>query len=459
MGDTDKVKIAETWWPVALGLLFLSIPSLAAATELGYGLGYSAVHSDNMALSSTNPQADWLNIGKGKLALEENDLQDFSARLYSTLEYDDYQHHIFGNQTLFTLNSAATWMIKPRTLSWTAEDYYGQVPIIPFATATPNNIQNVNVFTTGPNIFIPLDPLNSLELGARYDNFHAGVANNNSNRGGAFAGWLYQLSPITVLSLNYHGVHAHYTQNISTTGYNRQDLFLRVDTHLQESAWIADLGGTWLNQAGTRNVNGIYARLLAAQQLTESSTVDVTAMSMITDTEDAILSAESVGGIASGTTVGTDIYRQDSVSATYTYNMGDSTDSINLFDQKLKYYTAPLDQEQTGGNIQVGYRLSGTLFGSIFGGYARSRFYESSVINRIGQEGVRLTYEARPNIFLGLEGQTTRQQSNAAANSYSEDRIVLSVSYYSNFAFVNAGSVTPSLMQQDNIARDIMYSR
>ncbi|MHB8257509.1 MAG: hypothetical protein ACYDHY_03285 [Acidiferrobacterales bacterium] len=463
MGATEKGEYCRTWWPTALGLLVFSIPTLSAATELGYGLGYSAVHSNNMALSSTDPRADWLNVAKGKLAWQENNLRNFSARVYSQLEYDDYQHQVFSNQTLFTLNSAATWMIKPQSLSWTAEDYYGQVPIIPFATITPNNIQNVNVFTTGPNVLVHVDPLNTLAFGARYDNFHAGVANNNSNRVGGFVGWLYQYSPITVFSLNYHGEHTKYTQNVAVSGYSRQDLFLRMNTHLQDTAWIADLGGTWLNQrlnqTGRGNVNGVYARLLASHRLTERSTVDVTAMSAITDTEDAILSAEAVGGIASGTTVGTDIYRQDSVSATYTYSRGYSTDSVNLFDQKLKYYTAPLDQQQTGADVQLGYRLSGMLLGNIFGSYVRSRFYESSVINRIGQEGAGLTYEARPNIFLGLEGQVTRQRSNAAANSYSEKRIVLSISYYSNFAFVNAGNVVPSLMEQDNIARDIMYSR
>ena len=459
MGDADKGEYCRTWWLTALGLLFFSIPTVSAATELGYGLGYSAVHSNNMALSSTDPRADWLNIAKGKLALQENDLQNFSARVYSQLEYDDYQHQVFSNQTLFTLNSAATWMIKPQSLSWTAEDYYGQVPIIPFATVTPNNIQNVNVFTTGPNMLVRMDPLNTLAFGARYDNFHAGVANNNSNRVGGFVGWLYQYSPVTVFSLNYHGTHAKYTQNVAASGYNRQDLFLRMNTHLQETAWVADLGGTWLNQTGPGSVNGVYARLLASHRLTESSTVGVTAMSTITDTEDAILSAETVGGISGGISVGTDIYRQDSVSTTYTYSAGYSTDSISLFDQKLKYYTAPLDQLQTGAGVQMGYQFSGTLLGSIFGSYARSKFYESSVINRIGQGGARLTYEARPNIFLALEGQVTRQRSNAAANSYSENRIVLSVSYYSNFAFVNAGSVAPSLMEQDNIARDIMYSR
>ncbi len=446
-------------WRLVAAVLALLLPGVSTATEFGYGLGYSATHSNNITLSNTNPQADWLSIAKGQLALEEDGLRNFGARVYSQLEYDHYQHQIFSNQTMFTLNSAATWAMRPRVLSWTAEDYYGQVPIVPFASVTPSNMQSVNVLTTGPTALARIDPLNTLELGMRYDNFHSSVANNDSYRVGGFAGWLYQYSPVTVFSLNYHGQNARYMQNVLASGYDRQDMFLRMDTRFPTTAWVVDLGDTWLHQSVLGRVSGLYARLLMSRQITKDTALSVTAISTITDVEDQVLSAESTSGIVGGSSVGTDIYRQDSVDAAYSVAGPLGMDSVDLFDQKLKYYTSPLSQEQAGVGVQFGYQFSGTLLGSLFGGYSRTRFYDNSVINRDGNEGVGLTYEARPSIFVGLKGQISRQQSTSAANSYTEKQIVLSVSYYSNFTFVNAGTVVPPLTEQDNITRDIMYGR
>ncbi len=444
---------------VAAGLLLFSVPAVSSAVDFGYGLGYRAEHSNNMALVSANPSTDWLNVAQAEFALQELDSPNVTGRLYSKLEYDNYVHHTFDNQTLFFLNSAGTWSISPQRLTWTAEDYYGQIPINPFAVNTPNNMQNVNVFSTGPNLFLRMDPLNTLELGARYGNYHADTGSTNSNRGSAFAGWFYQLSPITVLSLNYQGEHAGYTSSAVGSGYTRNDLFARMAMRRPYGALIMDLGNTWLQQTNVADISGIYARLLASQQLTEASTVSFTATSTLTDTADTILAAQGVGAVTSGTIVGTDIYRLKHADVAYTHRRTYGTDRIRIFSERLDYYTAPLDQELTGADADMGFQLTGTLLGSIYGRYVRTRYFANSGVNRDGQEGVRLAYETRPNLFLGLEGRLTRRQSTIPGSSYSEARVILSITYYRNSELINANSGAPALIERDRIERDLLFSR
>lgn len=444
---------------VAVGLFLASIPATSSAVDYGYGLGYRAEHSDNMALTSTNPRNDWLNVAQAQFALQDVTSPNVTARIYSLLEYDDYLHNTFNDQTLFFLNSAATWFIRPQRLSWTAEDYYGQIPINPFAVNTPNNMQNVNVFSTGPNLFLRMDPLNSVELGARYGNYHAGAQNTNSDRASGFVGWFYQFSPITVFSLNYQGQNADYTSNVVSSRYTRNDLFFRMVTRRPDVALITDLGNTWLHQSETANISGVYARVLASKQLTEASSLSFTAMSTTTDTADTILAAEGTAAVTSGTIVGTDIYRLKHVDVTYTHGRAYGTDRIRLFSERLNYFTAPLDQELTGARIDLGNRLTGTLFGSVYGSYIRTKYDATSVVNRDGQEGVRFAYEMRPDWFLGLEGRRTRRLSNAPDTAYSEDRVILSITFYSNPALVTAGSGAPSLIERDPVERDLLYSR
>ncbi len=442
----------------ALGLVFFAVPTVSTAADYGYSLGYSATHSNNMALADTNRSPDWLNSAQARFAFQENELPTVTGRLYSQLERDEYANHTFDNQTLFLLNSAATWMIRPQ-FSWTGEDYYGQIPINPQATNTPNNIQNVNVFTTGPNWLLRMDPLNSLELGARYDNFHSDTGNNNSNRVSAFAGWLYQYSPITVFSLNYNAQHSAYAQNAGNSGYDRQDLFLRMNARRPYAALIMDLGNTWLKQSGPGSVTGVYARLLASRQLTETSTASLSAGSTITDTAEQILASEGVGTVAAGSIASTDTYRLTDVDANYLNSEGYVTDSIDLFYDRLKYYTAPLDQYATGTYVNLGYEFSRAFSGSVFGSYRRTLFYTGSIVNRDNTEGSQLTYRVRPNLFLGLLGQETRRRSTAVGSSYSETRVVMSITYYSNYSLITAGNVAPPLVQRDSVERELLFSR
>jgi len=447
---------------VAVGLLLFSIPAASSAVDYGYGVGYRAERSNNMALASVHPKTDWLNVTQAEFALQDTTSPDLNARLYSQVEYDNYAYNTFNNQTLFFLNSAGTWAIKPQRLSWTAEDYYGQIPINPLATNTPKNMQDVNVFSTGPNLFLRMDPLNSLELGARYGNYHTNFQSTNSNRVSGFGGWLYQYSPITVFSLNYQVQDAGYTDKVVNSRYTRHDLFLRMATRRPDAALIMDLGNVWLQQSRVHNITGVYARLLASEQVTQNSALGLTAISTITDTADTILSAQGVSAATSGTIAGTDIYRLKHVDASYTHSRAYGADTVRLFSERLEYFTAPLSQTVTGASVDLGYQLSGTLFGSVFGRYARTRYDTTGILYRDAQEGARLTYETRPDLFLGLEGRLTRRRSSDPGSSYSEARIIFSVTYYSNYLVANAGSAdsgAPPLTERDPVQRDLLYSR
>lgn len=458
MVDASSNKNSGTIQLLALGLLSLVIPGASVAADFGYGLGYSATHSDNITLANTNPKSDWINSAQAQVAWQESDLPTVTARLYSQLQYDAYARHTYGDQTYVLLNSAATWMITPQ-FSWTGEDYYGQVPINPFLSNTPNNLQNVNVFTTGPNWAVRIDPLNLLELGARYSNFHSDNGNNDSNQGAAFAGWQFQYSPITVLSLNYRAQHSTYTQIAGNAGYDRQDLFFRMVSRRRYAAFVTDIGNTWLNQTGAKHLTGVYARLLASRQLTETNTVSLSAQSAITDTAEQILSSGGVGLVSAGTIASTDVYRLDQLDWNFSHSRIIGMDNLHLYIDRLNYYTLSSDERITGGDFSLAFPFSVTFIGSIFGSYSHTLSYATSTVDRDGIEGAQLSYRARPNVFLGLLGQLRQRRSDSAGGSYNEARVVFSVNYYSNISLINSSSVAPSLIQRDAVERDLLFSR
>ncbi len=458
VNDAAEKRNNGTRQLLVLGLLSVVLPEVSMAANVGYGLSYSATHSDNITLANTNPTPDWLSSTQAQVAWQDNDTPTVAARLYSQLRFDEYARHTYDRQTYFLLNSAATWLVTP-AFSWTGEDYYGQVPINPFVSNTPNNLENVNVFTTGPNWAVQMDPLNTLELGARYSNFYSDTGANGSNQGAAFAGWLFKFSPITVLSLNYHAQHSTYTQVAGNAGYDRQDLFFRAITRRPYAALVTDLGNTWLNQTGAQRLSGVYGRLLASRQLTEANTFSLSAQSTLTDTTEQVLSAGGVGLVNTGTIATTDVYRQDQLDVIFSHLRSYGLDSLHFYSYRMNYYTAPLDEKITGGDATLAFPLSATLRGSVTGSYSRSYLYATSTVNWDGIEAAQLTYQARPNIFLGLLGQLTQRQSTDAAFSYNEARFMLSISYYSNFSLINSASVAPPLIQRDAVERDLLFSR
>jgi hypothetical protein len=187
----------------------------ATAIELHYGADYLGEYSNNVRLTPSDEQADWINTAEIHLEMADSpesfaaagrrllsvssrglDLtrssgyideartrlssraaprgfglertKDIEALVSARMTYEHYVNGSFDDQLLFGVDAFSTLMIRPRWFSWTVEDRFGQAPVSRLAATTADNRQDFNVFSTGPNFAFRFAPQHTVELEARY---------------------------------------------------------------------------------------------------------------------------------------------------------------------------------------------------------------------------------------------------------------------------------------------------
>jgi hypothetical protein len=107
------------------------------------------VYNDNVFLRPTDTQGDTL-VMIGLLADTEHQSPRLDYRLDSDISLVKYLQGDFKTQPFGYLDGFAEYWFVPGFFSWTVRDTYNQLAISQYAPLTPDNLESINFFTTGP---------------------------------------------------------------------------------------------------------------------------------------------------------------------------------------------------------------------------------------------------------------------------------------------------------------------
>lgn len=418
-------------------IAFILRTSPAAALQADYGVGYSAVLSDNIT-RTPDGESDWINIGRGIFSLRELS-DELDARLFSQLELRHYMSSTFDDDLLLALDGAATWTIAPRRLSLTVEDVYTQVAIDPRGIMTPSNQQEANVFSIGPNFFADFSPVDRLEAGARAGYLYY-EASADSSRYSGFARLLHALSPITTVSLNYEPMQVDYrNDSLSSSDYTRHDGYLGLRTTLFGLGLSVDGGQTLIEREGREDVDGTLARVALTRRMNSTNSMDLAASRTFSDAGTDLLNINpAVEGpfpapISPFEFAESGIYRGDNLDWTFRHQRLYEDDRLHVFWRELEYDTAPfLSRRLQGGLIDVGYDYSATLTGSVFADYAKIEYLNAPRTDEDTGFGARAIYRIRRALFMTAEGRWSERDSTLGSQNYDELRAIFTIMYQTN---------------------------
>ena len=106
------------------------------------------VYNDNVLLQPGGPGDTLVMIGL--LADTEHNGPRLDYRLASDLSLVKYLQGDFATQPFGYLDGFAQYWLVPGFFSWTARDTFNQLAISQYAPLTPDNLESINYFTTGP---------------------------------------------------------------------------------------------------------------------------------------------------------------------------------------------------------------------------------------------------------------------------------------------------------------------
>lgn len=402
-------------------------------------------HSDNITRVSTNEQSDWINSLLAGFAYKERTV-DVVAYVQAQATYNNYQQNTFDDETLYNLNSYAVWTISPDRFFWTVQDEFQQGQINTTIPYTPANQTNYNVFSTGPDVYLRLAPVHVLTFGARVGDVYTGDVNADHTRFTGMAGWQYQSSSTTTLSLNYQILDVKFKDDILNNNFTSQDFFFRTQFRPSRSQLNFDLGTTHINFDRGDDVSGPLYKLSWIRQSTPQSSFGVSASKEFSNLASDILVASSLrvtsaGELTAPRSVSTslitgEVYDSKGGAIFYTYHGSHAGMQFLAGERELDYLTTSQetnsqDRKETTGHLQIDFFLSAVSTATLYTDYTRNDYLDF-VREDIDQDyGLRFDHRLTRTVGVRLEGLHTERRSTDSTGDFVDNRVFLALLYSS----------------------------
>jgi len=122
-------------------------------------------HSDNVLRSLVDPESgDYRFVGTSFDYLRDGRRVDID--LVGDVEVRNYSDPAIDNEPVGAVNALVNAELLPNRIFWIIRDNYGVGPNNPFQPTGPQNRQEINVFSTGPRVDIPVAARSSLTFEA-----------------------------------------------------------------------------------------------------------------------------------------------------------------------------------------------------------------------------------------------------------------------------------------------------
>jgi hypothetical protein len=428
------------------------------AQSFVYDVDTGVAESDNVTLVSSDKVSQTMAVVDGDFDIRQRSrLLDLDAK--GDFTYLDYLQGAYGGQLIGRFDGSAHLALIPDRVIWVVQDDFGQAALDPFTPVTPNNLENVNYVSTGPDFALRFGASSYLNASARYANVQYETSPYNSNRLLGDLAWGYQLSAQSSVSLNGDTERVMFQNTALNSDFDRSSGFVRYEVQGARTNLSVDLGATTINQnAGSIAVNqngtlttinqnhgattGSLAKLELSRKL--SSAAKLT-LSLGRELTDASTSFSNLQGGAIGTigTIGTapaaqtaDNYTSQYASARWQYQRNRTTIAVSGRWEKDEYDGIPaLDNTRSGGEFSVARRLTRALTAELLGRYYKTDYVNGIVAAENGSTnyddemiGAALTWRHGRGLEIKLRCEHSARVT-AGIYGYGENRAMLTVGY------------------------------
>ncbi len=364
-------------------------PLLAYGADMGLG------ETDNVFLTSTNKVTQTIAEADADFAVNQ-ERRLFDVRAVGAFSDLNYLEGAYGNEFIGRFDGQAQYALIPERLTWVLRDNFGQATIDPFTPVTPNNRQNLNYVTTGPNLYLRLGGTGFLNASARYADAYYQTSPFDSTRGLVTLATGLQLSARSTVSLNGAAERVLYKDTAVNNDFDRYSAFGRYEVHGARTDFGVDLGGTRVEQKG--DATGITTVTLPGTPGTTTTGLPVTPVPPIA-ASGAPHDTDTTGPLAR-----LELARRLSPSAKLTFAAGrELTDGSSSFTTQqsgaigvINYAPTPLTSDvytATYGNAAWQYTRSRTLV-TITGRWEQDRYPGASQFD-LTTEGVDFSVQRR----------------------------------------------------------------
>jgi hypothetical protein len=383
------VKYLHTWGRVATLATLCAIPVQLLAAEAGgndantfqYGLSAGATYSDNIARTSADKDTD-TSVDAGFYAALRHDRGRLDASVNADLNYQartggDYPDSLSGG-----LAARAAYQLLHDRLTWVAQENLGQALRDSRDAATPGNSQNLNVFSTGPDIVLPLGARTDANLQGRWTDTSYEESDFGTRRLSGTIGLARQVGEHSSLSLNGSMEKTKYKELPSENDYETRSVYMGWSATGARTVVDFNVGYTRLEDQ--LNVsNGMTYSLGVQRELTSRSNMALRAGREFGDAADELLRSQRIRDVSIGDRpieTAADPRRSDYVTANWGFEGARSSLSLSG-DWRRDVQTRSVDQNRRSlaGRLQLTRNIGPRLGVDFHTGYRTEDFTTASI--------------------------------------------------------------------------------
>lgn len=425
--------------PRRLAILVLSIGSCWTfavwASPLTYSVGYGLQYSSNIHQSEHDRVSDSVSLVSAHVAYQQMHA-DALTRLRIGAVYQNYHKDTFDDDVNLLVDGAGEWYIQPQLLSWVATESFRKVQVSPTGPNTPNNLQDSNIFTTGPNLYLHLGERDKVVVEGRYgDVFIAGTNLDNVRKFGAVR-WIHQPSLRHRIAANYEYMAVEFKET-GANNYSRNDGFITLTylTNRTEFGLEAGLSRAELDIGDS--FQGFRGRIELSQQLSSFSRAGIRYFQEYSDTGLELLATgitSAPGDVGRSGNVALDVVSRDifyNKQSELYYRRTESSVpwGIRLFFRDVDFASEAGDREESGATFDLNYSPTPTTTISLFSFYRWTDYLDTLREDRDSESGIALVWQMGRRLSSRFEYRNIARESTALGAGFDDSRVTVSISY------------------------------
>lgn len=416
---------------IALFAAACSVWRWAEAAAPGYEIRLGVIESDNIERLPSGGSDQ--TIGIEELGLTWHDKRPWlDADIEADLSHLDYFQHAYGDEYLGNLLGVVKLNLVPDLLAWDVTDNFGQAPLQPLAPITPANRENVNYFSTGPSLSLPLGKTTFLDLTGGYGKVTYQQSPLDSTRLTGALSLLHELTPASNISLNASEESIRFQNDRLNPDYDTQEAFGRFDAKGSRTALGVDLGYSRLNIPGSRH--GIpLARLQISRRVSPASTVGLALGHDYSDGADSFRIVQNMGGATLNTQPIVESavpFVSNYATLAWVFKYARTTLDLSGTYFRDRYDTnSTLNNERTVVAALASRQVAPVLQLALTEYLVRWQFDSPDESATESDTGLQLTWRAGRHLSVFLAYYLAKGSSDIQTFQYTENRIWLSIGY------------------------------
>jgi hypothetical protein len=420
--------------PALASLVFASaLCATANAAELEYRASAGIGTSDNVRRTAFDRVDETIGTAGLQFSLDHRSSRVI-ADVFGDLNYYNYLDGTYDPELVGNMYANGEFAIVPERFIWIASDQFGQVLTDPFQPATPDNRENINFATTGPDFTVGLGSQFRMRIGGRYTRIDYEKSPLDSTSRSGELGFIRELSDRSTVSLNGRFEKYEYEDESLDADFDQSEAYLRYETAGARTNIALNVGATKLERDSTNSdESGALLSLELSRRVSSSSVVSLTGGRRFSTAASTFASEQGISNVGLESSQGRQTpepFVLDNAAVGWNYARGRSGLNVDLSWLKRSYEATPInDQSQT--TLGARYRRELTPRSSIAGGisFAKVKYQPPSPDYDDIVADVLYSLHLTRNVDVELRYVFYDRTSPTHPAEYTENRIWLTIGW------------------------------